>query len=33
MILSVEGTNCPSSGEVTDFEMRRLVLSIIWGAI
>jgi hypothetical protein len=33
MILNVEGTYCPSSGELYDFDMRRHVLSIIWAAI
>jgi hypothetical protein len=33
MILTVEGTYCPSSGELYDFDMRRRILSIIWGAI
>ena len=32
MILTVEGTHCPSSGELHDFEMRKYVLSIIWRA-
>jgi hypothetical protein len=33
MILTVEGTYCPSSGELYEFDMKRHVLSIIWGAI
>ena len=33
MILIVEGTYCPSSGELYDFDTRRHVLSIIRGAI
>ena len=33
MILTREGTYCPSSGELYDFDMRRHVLSIICGAI
>jgi hypothetical protein len=33
MILTVEGTYCPSSGELHDFEMRRHVLFIIWRVI
>jgi hypothetical protein len=33
MILTVEGTYCPSSVEVHDFEMKGLVLSIIWEVI
>ena len=30
MILTVEGTYCPSTGELYDFDMRKYVLSIIW---
>ena len=33
MILTWESTYCPSSGELYDCDMRRRVLSIIWGAI
>jgi hypothetical protein len=33
MIVIWEGTYCPSSGELCDFDMRRHVLSIIWRAI
>jgi hypothetical protein len=33
MILTVEGTYCPSTGELYDFDMRKHVLSIIWGAL
>jgi uncharacterized protein YjiS (DUF1127 family) len=29
----MDSTYCPSSGELYDFDMRRHVLSIIWGAI
>jgi hypothetical protein len=32
MILTWEGPYCPSSGELYDFDLRRHVLSIIWGA-
>jgi hypothetical protein len=33
MILTEEGTHCPSSAELYDFDLRRHVLSIIWEAI
>jgi hypothetical protein len=35
MILTVEGTYCPSSGElpVFDFDLRRYVLSVICGLL
>jgi hypothetical protein len=33
MILTVEGRYSPSSRELSHFEMRRHVLSIIWGTI
>jgi hypothetical protein len=33
MILSWEGTYCPSFGELYEFDMRRHVLSITWGDI
>ena len=33
MILTVEGTYCPSSGELYDVDMRRHVLSILLGVI
>ena len=33
MILTVEGTYCPSSGKLCDFDMRRHVLPIILGAM
>ena len=33
IILTWEGTYCPSSGELYDFDRRGHVLSIIWGAI
>ena len=33
MILTWEGTYCPSSAELCDFVLGRHVLSIIWGAL
>jgi hypothetical protein len=33
MMLTVEGKYCPSTGEPYDFDMRKHILSTIWGSL